>query len=125
MQWDLARSSLGDSLKGSGSSLGARREIIGRRPDDLSQECRSQRQVLVGIRKVEETTFVKIQTGKPLASGRSEDNAVGNSLRVCWELAEGIGSLPELRKRVRQKKTETRRKIVGGSRNACQKLERS
>ncbi|RWV87544.1 hypothetical protein GW17_00050444 [Ensete ventricosum] len=66
MQWDLARSSLGDSLKGSGSSLGARREIIGRRPDDLSQECRSQRQVLVGIRKVEETTFVKIQTGKPL-----------------------------------------------------------
>ncbi|RWV81888.1 hypothetical protein GW17_00056654 [Ensete ventricosum] len=29
----------GDSLKGSGSSLGARREIIERRPDDLSQKC--------------------------------------------------------------------------------------
>ncbi|RRT48951.1 hypothetical protein B296_00014907 [Ensete ventricosum] len=33
--WD----SLGDSLKGSGSSLGTRRKITGRRPDDLPQEC--------------------------------------------------------------------------------------
>ncbi|RWV80911.1 hypothetical protein GW17_00057736 [Ensete ventricosum] len=40
MQWDLAGSSLGDPSKGSGSSLGARREITGRRPDDLPQECR-------------------------------------------------------------------------------------
>ncbi|RZR89742.1 hypothetical protein BHM03_00017538 [Ensete ventricosum] len=39
---------------------------------------------------------------------------VGNSLGVRWELTEGIGSLPGWRKRVRQKKTETRRKIVGG-----------
>ncbi|RZR96388.1 hypothetical protein BHM03_00025396 [Ensete ventricosum] len=40
MQWDLAGRSLGDSPKGSGSSLGACREIIGRRLDDLPQECR-------------------------------------------------------------------------------------
>ncbi|RZS14209.1 hypothetical protein BHM03_00045876 [Ensete ventricosum] len=34
------RSSLGDSSKGSGSSLGTRREITGRRPEDSPQECR-------------------------------------------------------------------------------------
>ncbi|RWW40676.1 hypothetical protein BHE74_00053887, partial [Ensete ventricosum] len=34
------RSSLGDSSKGSGSSLGTRREIAGRRPEDSPQECR-------------------------------------------------------------------------------------
>ncbi|RWW67150.1 hypothetical protein BHE74_00025426 [Ensete ventricosum] len=43
----------------------------------------------------------------------------GNSLGVCQKLAESIGSLPGWRKGVRQKKTETRRKIVGGSRKAC------
>ncbi|RZR92237.1 hypothetical protein BHM03_00020543 [Ensete ventricosum] len=41
------------------------------------------------------------------------------SAREIWELVEDIGSLPGWRKRVRQKKTETRRKIVGGSRKAC------
>ncbi|RZS28915.1 hypothetical protein BHM03_00062569 [Ensete ventricosum] len=39
MQWDIAGSSLGDSPKGSGSSLGARPKITGRRPYDLPQEC--------------------------------------------------------------------------------------
>ncbi|RZR83251.1 hypothetical protein BHM03_00009832 [Ensete ventricosum] len=43
MQWDLAGSSLGHSPKGSESLLGARREITGRRPDDLLQECRRYR----------------------------------------------------------------------------------
>ncbi|RWV78909.1 hypothetical protein GW17_00060039 [Ensete ventricosum] len=43
---------------------------------------------------------------------------VGNSLGVHRELVEGIGSLPEWCKGVRQKKTETRRKIVRGSRKA-------
>ncbi|RRT47475.1 hypothetical protein B296_00044377 [Ensete ventricosum] len=33
------RSSLGDSTKGTGSSLGTRREIAGRRPEDSPQEC--------------------------------------------------------------------------------------
>ncbi|RZS11703.1 hypothetical protein BHM03_00043060 [Ensete ventricosum] len=33
------RSSLGDSPKGSGSLLGTRREIVGRRPEDSPQEC--------------------------------------------------------------------------------------
>ncbi|RWW47021.1 hypothetical protein BHE74_00047021, partial [Ensete ventricosum] len=46
-------------------------------------------------------------------------DAVGNSPRVRRELAEGIESLPRWRKGVRQKKIETRRKIVGGSRKAC------
>ncbi|RZS18005.1 hypothetical protein BHM03_00050211 [Ensete ventricosum] len=55
----------------------------------------------------------------------SEDDAVGNSLRVRRELTEGIGSLPGCRKGVHWKKTETRRKIIGGSRNACRELGRS
>ncbi|RZS20838.1 hypothetical protein BHM03_00053403 [Ensete ventricosum] len=46
-------------------------------------------------------------------------DAFGNSLGVCRKLAEGIGSLPGWCKGVRQKMTETRRKIVGGSRKAC------
>ncbi|RWW07733.1 hypothetical protein GW17_00028875 [Ensete ventricosum] len=59
------------------------------------------------------------------ASGRSEDDAVGNSPRVCRELAKGIGSLLGWRKGVHWKKTETRRKIIEGSRNTCQELGRS
>ncbi|RRT34225.1 hypothetical protein B296_00046202, partial [Ensete ventricosum] len=47
------------------------------------------------------------------ASGWSEDDAVGNSLGVHQELAEGIGSLLGWRKGVYRKKTETHRKIVG------------
>ncbi|RRT44762.1 hypothetical protein B296_00038187 [Ensete ventricosum] len=46
-------------------------------------------------------------------------DAVGNSSRVCRELTEGIGSLPGWRKGVRQKKIESRQKIVGGSRKVC------
>ncbi|RWW24681.1 hypothetical protein GW17_00011014 [Ensete ventricosum] len=34
------RSSLGDSSKGSGNSLGTRWEIVGRRPENSPQECR-------------------------------------------------------------------------------------
>ncbi|RWV83044.1 hypothetical protein GW17_00055400 [Ensete ventricosum] len=45
-------------------------------------------------------------------------DAFGNSLRVCRKLTEGIGSLSGWRKGVRQKKTETHRKIIGGSRKA-------
>ncbi|RRT74407.1 hypothetical protein B296_00001422 [Ensete ventricosum] len=51
---------------------------------------------------------------KSEASSRSEDDAVGNSLGVRRELAEGIGSLSGWRKGVRRKKIETHRKIVGG-----------
>ncbi|RZS20457.1 hypothetical protein BHM03_00052976 [Ensete ventricosum] len=58
------------------------------------------------------------------ASGRSEDNAVGNSRGVHQELAEGIGRLPEWRKGVHQKKTETHRKIVRVSRNIYRELGR-
>ncbi|RRT33434.1 hypothetical protein B296_00058327 [Ensete ventricosum] len=49
-------------------------------------------------------------------------NAVGNSPGVGRELAEGIGSLLGWRKGVRQKKTETRRKIIKGSRKACREF---
>ncbi|RZS09521.1 hypothetical protein BHM03_00040600 [Ensete ventricosum] len=52
------------------------------------------------------------------ASSRSEDDAVGSSPGVRRELTEDIGSLPRWRKEVHRKKTETRRKIVGGSRKA-------
>ncbi|RRT37161.1 hypothetical protein B296_00043426 [Ensete ventricosum] len=46
-------------------------------------------------------------------------DAFGNSPEVCRKLAEGIGSLPGWHKGVRQKKTETHWKIIGGSRKAC------
>ncbi|RRT47849.1 hypothetical protein B296_00028540 [Ensete ventricosum] len=49
-------------------------------------------------------------------------DAVGNSPGVRLELIDGIGSLPGWHKGVRQKKTETRRKIVGCSRKACREL---
>ncbi|RRT32825.1 hypothetical protein B296_00057085 [Ensete ventricosum] len=43
-------------------------------------------------------------------------DTVGNSPGVRRELVEGIGSLLEWRKGVCQKKTESHRKIIGGSR---------
>ncbi|RWW42238.1 hypothetical protein BHE74_00052238 [Ensete ventricosum] len=49
-------------------------------------------------------------------------DAVGNSPGVHRELAEGIGSLPAWPKGVRQKKIESCRKIIGGSRKACRDL---
>ncbi|RWV79690.1 hypothetical protein GW17_00059136 [Ensete ventricosum] len=79
MRWDLAGSSLGDSLKELGSSLGTRREIAGKKTgglavrlskvagvyrtqsiDQRAGQCKSQ----VGIRKVEGTTFAEISVGK-------------------------------------------------------------
>ncbi|RWW18529.1 hypothetical protein GW17_00017483 [Ensete ventricosum] len=50
-------------------------------------------------------------------------DAFGNSPGVCWKLDEGIGSLPGWRMGVCQKKIETSRKIVGGSRKACRDLD--
>ncbi|RWV95053.1 hypothetical protein GW17_00042356 [Ensete ventricosum] len=49
-------------------------------------------------------------------------DTVENSPGVRQELAEGIGSLPRWRKGVRQKKIETHRKIVGGSRKTYREL---
>ncbi|RWW83402.1 hypothetical protein BHE74_00008096 [Ensete ventricosum] len=49
-------------------------------------------------------------------------DAVGNSPGVRWELTEGIRSLLGWCKGVRQKKTETRWKIIGGSRKAYREL---
>ncbi|RWW37372.1 hypothetical protein BHE74_00057531 [Ensete ventricosum] len=47
-------------------------------------------------------------------------DAFGNSPGVYRKLAEGIGSLLGWHEGVHQKKTENRRKIVGGSRKAYQ-----
>ncbi|RZS29127.1 hypothetical protein BHM03_00062816 [Ensete ventricosum] len=61
----------------------------------------------------------KISQSQVQASGRSEDDAVGNSPRMRRELVEGIRSLPGWRKGVHRKKTKTHRKIVKGSLKAC------
>ncbi|RRT33087.1 hypothetical protein B296_00051873 [Ensete ventricosum] len=61
---------------------------------------------------------------KSWASGRSEDDAVRNSLGVYKELAEGTGSLSGWCKGVHRKKIETRRKIIGGNLKAYRELER-
>ncbi|RWV99581.1 hypothetical protein GW17_00037505 [Ensete ventricosum] len=49
-------------------------------------------------------------------------DAVGNSLGVCRELAEDIGSLPRWHMGVRQKNIETCRKIIGGSQKVCREF---
>ncbi|RWW37296.1 hypothetical protein BHE74_00057615, partial [Ensete ventricosum] len=49
-------------------------------------------------------------------------DVVGNSLGVRREIVKGIGSSLGWHKRVRQKKTKTYRKIIGGSRKACREL---
>ncbi|RZR98640.1 hypothetical protein BHM03_00028034 [Ensete ventricosum] len=58
------------------------------------------------------------QSGLARVKSMRSVNAVRNSPGVHRELADGIGSLPGWRKGVHQKKTETHRKIVGGSRKA-------
>ncbi|RWW74349.1 hypothetical protein BHE74_00017698 [Ensete ventricosum] len=49
-------------------------------------------------------------------------DVVGNSPGVRRELVEGVGSLAGWRKGVHQKKTETHRKIISGSRKACREF---
>ncbi|RWV81497.1 hypothetical protein GW17_00057080 [Ensete ventricosum] len=49
-------------------------------------------------------------------------DAFGNSPGVCRKLVESIGSLLGWRNGVRQKKIETRRKIIEGSRKACREI---
>ncbi|RWW28792.1 hypothetical protein GW17_00006711 [Ensete ventricosum] len=49
-------------------------------------------------------------------------DAFENSPGVCRKLVEGIGSLLRWRKGVRQKKTETRRKIIGEDRRTYCKI---
>ncbi|RWW04315.1 hypothetical protein BHE74_00039844 [Ensete ventricosum] len=91
MQWDLARSSLEDSLNGSASSLGARKEITGRRPDDLPQECRR---------------------------ANSSDDTVGSRQKFAKRFVEEIGNLAGNAKGDHRKEDRrTCRKIAGGCRN--------
>ncbi|RWV77303.1 hypothetical protein GW17_00061885, partial [Ensete ventricosum] len=54
MRWDLAGSSLGDSLKESGSSLGTRKEIAGKKTRGLATRLPQ----VAGICR--RTTFAKI-----------------------------------------------------------------
>ncbi|RWW37532.1 hypothetical protein BHE74_00057341 [Ensete ventricosum] len=62
----------------------------------------------------------KISQSQAQTLGRSEDNAVGNSLGVHRELAEDIESLLGWHKGVHLKKTKTHLKMVKGSRKAFQ-----
>ncbi|RWW42655.1 hypothetical protein BHE74_00051772 [Ensete ventricosum] len=70
MRCDIVGSSLRDSPKESGSSLGTQREIAGKKTEGLAVRLPEVARVCgTGIRKVEGTTFAKISVGKPLVSG--------------------------------------------------------
>ncbi|RWV93987.1 hypothetical protein GW17_00043515 [Ensete ventricosum] len=60
-----------------------------------------------------------LQSGLAKVKSMYRVDAIGNSPGVHRKLIEGIGSLLGWRKGVYQKKTETRWKIVKGSRKAC------
>ncbi|RZS03216.1 hypothetical protein BHM03_00033359 [Ensete ventricosum] len=106
-----------------GSSSGVRYDFargIGKITRNTSGDCRRKTMRLAignvgGFQIMGVRSLIKLGGH---ASGLSEDDAVENSFGVRWELAEGIGSLLGWHKRVRWKKIETRRKIVGGSRKA-------
>ncbi|RZS00982.1 hypothetical protein BHM03_00030775 [Ensete ventricosum] len=107
MQWDLARSSLEDSLNGSASSLGARKEITGRRPDDLPQECRRRlNRPYLGI-------WVLSTIDPPRAN--SSDDTVGSRQKFAKRFVEEIGNLAGNAKGDHRKEDRrTCRKIIGG-----------
>ncbi|RZR89973.1 hypothetical protein BHM03_00017791 [Ensete ventricosum] len=85
--------------------LGTRLEYVGS-SSRVSRVCQdSAREYAKRLLRVAERSF--------------RNDAVGKSLGVLWEVAEGVGSLPRWRKGVRRKKTETHRKIIGGSQKAC------
>ncbi|RRT37726.1 hypothetical protein B296_00047281 [Ensete ventricosum] len=65
---------------------------------------------------------IRISQSQVHASDQGSDDVVRNSPGVRRKLAEGIGSLLGWRKGVRQKKIESRRKIVKDSRNAYRDL---
>ncbi|RZS25282.1 hypothetical protein BHM03_00058464 [Ensete ventricosum] len=67
---------------------------------------------------------IAVGSASPCTHKASEDDAVENSPGVRRELAMGIGSFPGWHKGVHQKKTETHRKIIRGSRKAYRELER-
>ncbi|RWW01850.1 hypothetical protein GW17_00035100 [Ensete ventricosum] len=106
-RWDLVGSSLRDSPKESGSSLGMRREIAGKKTGGLVARLPEAAEVYRNYNQ-------RIGQSQVQALDRSEEDAIGNSPRVRRELAEGIRSLSEWRKGVRWKKTETCQKIIGG-----------
>ncbi|RWW37769.1 hypothetical protein BHE74_00057072 [Ensete ventricosum] len=96
--------------------------MIHYRPKSLTSvyEIPSYLQVKIG-HKVNQNRATKPTTSPPLAVQGSDD-AVRNSPGVRRELVEGIRSLLGWHKGVHRKKTETRRKIVVGSRKTCRDL---
>ncbi|RRT69941.1 hypothetical protein B296_00011909, partial [Ensete ventricosum] len=86
----------------------------------MTKEDGSERSLLVMIKSLLAAIKVDSCEKSLLAAFVQQEidanDAVGNSPGVRQKLAEGIGSLPRWCKGVRQKKTETHRKIIGGSR---------
>ncbi|RZS07609.1 hypothetical protein BHM03_00038471, partial [Ensete ventricosum] len=75
--------------------------------------------VLKYVRKCPRKTWERCDDGFDAAYGESPTKNT-KWLGVRRELAESIGRLLGWRKGVRQKRTKTRRKIIKGSRKACQ-----
>ncbi|RZS01113.1 hypothetical protein BHM03_00030916 [Ensete ventricosum] len=129
---DGKRSSLGIE-PGSDDAMGSRWEFARRFTEGIGKLARNtlgdHRKKTIGLaaRMLEDTRldwrlitiegFLQLGLTKVMSMHRVD--AVGNLPGVYQELAKGVGSLPGWRKRVHQKNTETRRKIVGGSRKAC------
>ncbi|RWV96311.1 hypothetical protein GW17_00040987 [Ensete ventricosum] len=82
------RSSLRDSPKGSGSSLGTRQEIVGRRPEDSPQEC----QRLPDWREFERCSGISAKFARRFAKeiGKLVGNMPGDHQKKT-EMSEAIG----------------------------------
>ncbi|RZS03979.1 hypothetical protein BHM03_00034244 [Ensete ventricosum] len=98
MQWDLTRSSLGDSPKGSGSSLGTRREIAERRPEDSSQECRrllDWREINYDFEKAIQSDVVpESRSGIGPGFGRCSGSSLRVRRKMIKSLREFTGGMP-------------------------------
>ncbi|RZS17921.1 hypothetical protein BHM03_00050130 [Ensete ventricosum] len=128
---DWPRSSLG-IRSGSNDAVGPHQEFtrrfaegIGKLVGNMSGDRRKKTIGLAVIMSGATGLVGRIGQSQVQASGQGSNDAVGNSLEVHRELTDGIGSLPGWRKRVRRKKIETRRKIVGSSRKAYRELGKS
>ncbi|RZS13870.1 hypothetical protein BHM03_00045500 [Ensete ventricosum] len=113
MQWDLAGSSLGDSPKESGSLLGTRREIAGKKTGGLTVRLSKVARVY-GNRDSTEDYRGSRKAYRDLGIGPSSNDEVGSR----WKFAEGIGKLTGNMKGDRwEKDRRTCRKNVGGYRS--------
>ncbi|RRT35378.1 hypothetical protein B296_00035923 [Ensete ventricosum] len=74
MRWDLAGSSLGDSLKELGSSLGTRREIAGKKTGGLT------------VRLSEVAGVYRTMVGPPVPQNPGDDQRVSTGKLPRWRL---------------------------------------